>query len=105
MNQVLEVILNYLIPILGTILTAVLSYIGVQIKTCVQKGSRDRELSRIVTATVKYVEQITKNTDMTGAEKFIEAKEKILVWLHEQNIKASDTELDILIESAVKELA
>ena len=55
-------------------------------------------------STVKYVEQITKNVMVTNEDKLIKAKEKALEWLNSKGLKISDTELDILIESAVNGL-
>jgi len=104
MNEILEMIMSNLLPIFGSILTAVVSYIGIQIKNLINSEMKKREVNHIVEATVNYVEQITKNTDMTAAEKFSEAKTKILEWLHEKKITISDTQLDILIECAVKRL-
>ena len=56
----------------------------------------------IVKDTVNYVEQVFK--DIHGAEKLEKAKEKALEWLNEKGIKISETELEILIESAVNGL-
>ena len=49
--------------------------------------------------TVKYVEQTCKNASCD--EKKSKALEKALEWMQEKKINVSDTELEILIESAV----
>lgn len=104
MNQLIEILLNNLLPILGTVLTAVISYIGMSIKKMIEQDAKQKQINKIVDSTVNYVEQITKDTNMTSLEKFSEAKEKALEWLHEKGIQISDTELDISIECAVKRL-
>lgn len=104
MNEIIEMLANNLIPILATALTGLISYIGMQIKNMVQDSFTQKEKESIVTTTVNYVEQISKDTDMTSSEKFAEAKEKAAAWLTERNIKYSDTELDIMVECAVKNL-
>ena len=103
MEEVMQVIQSNLLEILNTILVAVAAYVGVQIKAAYQKYVNDKTKKEIVGATVKYVEQICKSLDVkkTSQEKFEDAKNKSLEWLNEKGIKISDTELEILIESAV----
>lgn len=100
----MEIIQNYLIEILGTIITAVASYVGIQIKKAYTKYVDTKTKKEIVDATVKYIEQIYKSTMITNEKKFEEAKTKALEWLNAKNIKISDTELEVLIESAVNGL-
>ena len=52
----------------------------------------------------QYIEQIYKGTMITNEDKLNKAKEKALEWLNSKGLKISDTELDILIESAVNGL-
>ena len=84
----MEIIQNNLIEILATIITAVASFIGVSIKK----------------ATVEYIEQIYKTAMITNEDKLAKCKEKALEWLNSKGLKISDTELEILIESAVNGL-
>lgn len=104
MNEIIDMILNNLLPIFGSVLTAVLSYIGMNLKKIIAEEFQKKKVNQIVDSTVNYVEQITKNTEMTSSEKFTEAKTKILEWLHDEKINMNDTKLDILIECAVKRL-
>ncbi len=104
MNEFLAMILSNLIPILGTGIAAILSYIGICLKNLIENTMKQKEKEKIVTSTVHYVEQISKNANLSSAEKFLEAKEKASSWLREKNLKVSDTELDIMIECAVKNL-
>ena len=98
----LEEIMNtYLLPMLATIITGLASYVGLKIKSMYEKYVDTQTKKEIVNHTVKYVEQICKTTNVTSQEKFELAKTKTLEWLNNKGIPISDTELEILIESAV----
>lgn len=98
----MEILQNYLLEILAAIIAAVASFIGIRIKNAYTKYVDTQTKKEIVKDTVNYVEQIYK--DIHGAEKLEKAKEKALEWLNEKGIKISNTELEILIESAVNGL-
>lgn len=100
----MEIIQNNLIEILATIITAVASFIGVSIKKAYTKYVDTKTKKEIVKATVEYVEQIYKTAMITNEDKLAKCKEKVLEWLNSKNLKISDTELEILIESAVNGL-
>lgn len=87
--------------IILTFLTVLASTLGITIKNIYQRYMDTKTKKEIVGATVQYVEQISKNDALTCDMKFSKAKEKSLEWLKEKGIKVSDTELEILIESAV----
>lgn len=95
----MEFLQNYMLEILATVITAVASFIGVTIKNAYTKYVDTKTKKEIVKSTVEYVEQVFK--DIHGEEKLNKAKEKALEWLNEKGIKISETELEILIESAV----
>lgn len=97
----MDIIQSNLMQILATIMTAVASWLGVTIKKAYTKYIDTKTKKEIVNSTVSYVEQVCKTLDITGAEKFEKAKQKALEWLKEKGIKISDTELEIMIESAV----
>lgn len=99
-----EIINTYLIPMLATIITGVASYVGIKIKSMYEKYIDTKTKKEIVEYTVKYVEQICKTTKISNKKKLQMAKEKSLNWLNEKGIKISDTELEVLIESAVNGL-
>ncbi len=95
---------TYLLSFLATVITGIISYIGMQIKKAYTNYVNTRTIKEIVEDTVLYVEQVNKNKGITSDEKFNEAKEKASSWLASKNITISDTELEILIESAVKKI-
>ncbi len=95
---------TYLLPFLATIITGFVSYVGMQIKKAYTNYINAKTIKEIVEDTVLYVEQINKNNGITSSEKFSEAKEKASSWIASKNLTISDTELEILIESAVKKI-
>ena len=100
----MELIQDNLIQILATIITAVASFIGMSIKKAYTKYVDTKTKKEIVDPTVKYIEQIYKGVMISNEDKLSKAKEKALEWLNSKGLKISDTELDILIESAVNGL-
>ena len=88
-----------MVHIIGIILTGIVSYIGLQAKNIYQNFVNEKIKKYIVEKTVNYVEQIGNN--LSCEKKKDLALKKSLEWLEEKKISASDTELEILIESAV----
>lgn len=99
LSDILNAISDNLIQILGTIITAVLGYVGLQVKNIYQEFIQDKTKKEIVEKTVKYVEQTCK--DFSCKEKKQKALEKSLEWMNERKLNVSETELEILIESTV----
>ena len=99
-----EFISTYLLPFLATVITGVISYVGMQLKKSYTKYANTKTINEIVEATVLYVKQINKNKQTSSSEKFDEAKEKAQEWLDSEGLKVSDTQLEIIIESAVKKI-
>lgn len=97
-NQFLS---TYGMEILGTVLTALAGYLGIVIKNLCQKYLNDKTKQDVARTCVKAVEQIYK--DLHGEEKFNKALENASDVLAEKGITVSDTEMRILIESAVAE--
>ena len=95
---------NYIMEILATIVTAVASFIGIKIKEAYTKYVDTKTKKEIVKATVEYIEQIYKGIKVSNEDKLENAKEKALEWLNSKGLNISDTELEILIESAVNGL-
>lgn len=96
-----EFLSTYGMEILGTILTALAGYLGVVIKNLCQKYLNDKTKQDVAKTCVKAVEQIYK--DLHGEEKFNKALECISDMLAEKGIAVSETEMKMLIESAVAE--
>jgi transposase-like protein len=97
-----EFISTYGTELLYTIITAILTYIGVRIKNIYENHIKDNLKKNIIEDTVKYVEQL--HSYKTCNEKHEIAKTNILILLSEKNISITDLELEILLESACNNL-
>jgi len=100
-QNILDALTPYILPILGTILTTVASYVGLKLKAVYEKKINTEQKKEIVNTVVKMVEQIAKSKGWTSEEKFAEAKKNALQWLNNIGIKVTDIELEALIESTV----
>lgn len=100
----MEILQSSIVEMLMVCLTGVISFIGIKLKKTYEEFINNETKKKIVSDTVKYVEQITKNISITSENKKEKAKNKALEWLSEKGLKISETELDILIESAVNSL-
>lgn len=100
----MEFFQSSLVEILITIITGVISFVGLRIKTIYENKINSDIVKKIVEDTVKYVEQITKDISISSENKKQKAKDKIFEWLDSKGLYVSNTELDILIESAVNSL-
>lgn len=100
----MEIFQNVIIESTLTIITAIISFVSLKIKNIYKEYIDSETKKKIVSDTVKYVEQVTKDISISSENKKKIAKTKILEWFKEKNIKISDTQLDILIESAVNSL-
>jgi hypothetical protein len=96
-----EFINTYGVTILYTVLTAVAGYLGVTIKRLYKKWVNTKVKREVVRDCVKFVEQVYKN--IHGEEKLAMALSSAAEMLAEQNIKITDLELRVLIESALAE--
>lgn len=97
MDLLNQLISTYALPILGSILTAIASFIGLKIKSVYEKYINDKTKKDVVETTVKYVEQIYK--DLHGEQKLQKAKENILELLNQKGISITELEMNVLIES------
>ncbi len=99
MSDILNIIKNDITGVISTIITGIIGYLGVRIKNIIKAYYQERLKKEIIDKTVKYVEQTCK--DYSCEEKKKKALVMSLNWLKEKKINISDTELEILIESAV----
>lgn len=103
MNQITEIVTNGAISILvilaGIIVHAVKSWL-------VTKGGTNavKIVEILAKNAVNAVEQINKETDLKGEEKLNQAKKYIVQELEKYNVYMTDKDLDVFIESAVKQM-
>jgi hypothetical protein len=102
LEQIWELIQPQVIEIVTTLLLAFLSYVGVKVKALYESKVKNEQVKDIIEKIVMYVEQ--KGKELTSSEKYDVALSKASEWLEEKHIKISETELEILIESAVQNL-
>ena len=88
MEIIMDVINEYGLQILGTILTGIASFVGLKIKSIYEKYINDKTKKSVVESTVKYVEQIY--TDLHGEEKLNKALESASEILNEKGITITD---------------
>lgn len=100
----MEVMQNNLFELLATIITFATVFIGMSIKKAYTKYVDTKTKKEIVKGTVEYVEQVYKNLMVPGKEKLTKAKEKVVELITSKGLKISDSELEVLIESAVRGL-
>ena len=102
-EEIIMMLMPYIISILATVLTAIASYVGLNVKNIYSSVVNTRLKKQIVEDTCKYVEQIYK--DLHGKEKLEKAIEAASAILNEKQIPITELELRVLIESTVKEFS
>ena len=98
-NEILNQFIQILMPVLATFITGVFTYIGNKIKNAYQKEINDETAKTVVKDVVRFVEQVYG--DIHGKEKLQKAIEQVSIILQEKGIKITETEIMMLIESAV----
>ena len=96
MNEFISV---YGLPIIGSIVTAVLGWVGLQIKALYERYINTKEKQAVCKTVVAAVDQIYK--DLGGEEKLDKAIEAASDMLNARGIACTELELRMLLESAV----
>ena len=94
-----EFISAYGLPIIGSIITAVLGWVGLQIKALYERYVDTKEKQAVCRTVVAAVDQIYK--DLGGEEKLDKAIEAASDMLNARGIACTELELRMLLESAV----
>lgn len=100
--MVKEFLAQYGMEIISTIVVAIMGFIGICIKNVIKKISDDKTKEQVCKTVVKAVEQMY--SDLTGDERYEKAVESVSEMLAEKGIGATELEVKMLIESAVKEM-
>lgn len=87
-----------IISVSGITIPAIFTWIGIKIKNYLD----DKVKESIVIKVVSFVEQTCSK--LSSEEKYATALEKASDWISAKGITVSSAELDVLIESAVKNL-
>lgn len=88
-------------PALFTIVTAVMSYLGVKAKQRLDASEMEKTKKEVVEMCVKATEQLFKN--YTSSEKYNECVKAATDMLEKKGISINDLELKYLIEAAIAE--
>lgn len=100
--MVKEFLAQYGMEIISTAVMAIFGFVGICLKNVIKKFSDERTKEQVCKTVVKAVEQMY--SDLTGTEKYEKAVENITDMLTEKGISATELEVQMLIESCVKEM-
>ena len=98
-NDLLNQLIQILLPILATFLTGLFTYIGTRLKSAYEQKVNTETAKVVVENAVRFVEQVYK--DLHGKEKLEKAVEQVSQILASKGINLSEAEINMLIESAV----
>ena len=95
LNECLDIIL----PAIASVIAVLFGVLGAKLKSVYDTKIKTDTAKIVVDDVVKFVQQVYK--DLDGPEKLQKALTEASTILNEKGISISDTELDMLIESAV----
>lgn len=101
MELIKQVLSEYGMQILGTILTGLATYLGIIAKKYADKLLDTKTKKDVAKTVVSAIEQCYK--ELSGPEKLQKALEAASEMLTEKGIKCTDVELRLLLESALAE--
>ena len=95
LNECLDIIL----PAIASVIAVLFGVLGAKLKSAYDTKIKTDTAKTVVDDVVKFVQQVYK--DLDGPEKLQKALTEASTILNEKGISISETELDMLIESAV----
>lgn len=95
LNQCLDVLL----PAVASVIAILFGVLGAKIKNAYTTNVQNETIKTVVKSVVEWAQQVYK--DLNGAERLQKALTEASTILNEKGITISDTELNMLIESAV----
>lgn len=98
-SEVVNQLIQILLPVLATFLTGLFTYIGTRLKNAYEQKVNTETAKVVVENAVRFVEQVYK--DLHGKEKLEKAVEQVSQVLTSKGINLSEAEINMLIESAV----
>ena len=101
MDIINQVISQYGVEILGTILTGLAAYLGLTAKKLVNTYLQDKTIRSIAKIVAQGIEQCYK--ELHGEEKLDKALEAMSTMLQEKGITISEFEMKVQLENAVGE--
>ena len=98
-NEMLNQIIQIILPILATFLTGLCTYIANRLKKVYEEKVNTETAKTVANDAVRFVEQVYK--DLHGKEKLEKAVEQVSQILTSKGITITEAEITMLIESAV----
>lgn len=98
-SEIVNQLIQILLPVLATFLTGLFTYIGTRLKNAYEQKVNTETAKVVVENAVRFVEQVYK--DLHGKEKLEKAVEQVSQILASKGINLSEAEINMLIESAV----
>ena len=98
-SEIVNQLIQILLPVLATFLTGLFTYIGTRLKNAYEQKVNTETAKVVVENAVRFVEQVYK--DLHGKEKLEKAVEQVSQVLASKGINLSEAEINMLIESAV----
>lgn len=95
LNQLIDILL----PILATFLTGLFTYLGTRLKAAYEQKVKTETAETVIKNVVKFVQQTCK--DLDGDAKLKKAISEASTILLSKGIELTETEINMLIESAV----
>lgn len=95
LNQCIDIIL----PAVASVVAILFGVLGAKIKNAYTTNVQNETIKTVVKSVVEWVQQVYK--DLEGPEKLQKALAEASVILNEKGITVSESELNMLIESAV----
>jgi len=98
-NEILGQAMAIIVPALATLIATFFAYLGNKLKNAYQEKVNNETAQAVVRDVVQFVEQVYK--DAGGPEKLQKAITETSTILQSKGIKITETEIKMLIESAV----
>lgn len=98
-TELLNQLIDILLPILATFLTGLFTYLGTKLKAAYEQKVKTETAETVVKNVVKFIQQTCK--DLDGEAKLQKAISEASTILASKGIELTDTEINMLIESAV----
>lgn len=98
-TELLNQLIDILLPILATFLTGLFTYLGTKLKAAYEQKVQTETAETVIKNVVKFIQQTCK--DLDGEAKLKKAISEASTILASKGIELTDTEINMLIESAV----
>lgn len=98
-TELLNQLIDILLPILATFLTGLFTYLGTKLKAAYEQKVQTETAEAVIKNVVKFIQQTCK--DLDGEAKLKKAISEASTILASKGIQLTETEINMLIESAV----